>query len=83
MSHFAGARRVQRSLCLLSGHEDRYRSESEAFVTPTFQLDGRNSNVELAIHTDLDNNWVYFNFALINESNRPDLRLRPRSELLS
>jgi hypothetical protein len=38
-----------------------------AFVTPTFQLDGRNSNVELKIHTDLDNNWAYFNFALIND----------------
>ncbi len=38
-----------------------------AFVTPTFALDGRNSNVELSIHTDLDNNWAYFNFALIND----------------
>jgi Domain of unknown function (DUF4178) len=38
-----------------------------AFVTPTFKLDGRESNVELNIHTDLDNNWAYFNFALIND----------------
>jgi hypothetical protein len=38
-----------------------------SFVTPTFQLDGRKSNVELNIHTDLDNNWAYFNFALIND----------------
>ena len=38
-----------------------------AFVTPTFRLDGRKSNVELSIHTDLDNNWAYFNFALIND----------------
>jgi hypothetical protein len=38
-----------------------------AFVTPTFQLTGRESNVELRIHTDLDNNWAYFNFALIND----------------
>jgi Domain of unknown function (DUF4178) len=42
------------------------RSDS-AFVTPTFQLDGRNANVDLSIHTDLDNNWAYFNFALIND----------------
>jgi hypothetical protein len=42
------------------------RSDS-AFVTPPFQLDGRNSNVKLSIHTDLDNNWAYFNFALIND----------------
>jgi Domain of unknown function (DUF4178) len=41
------------------------RSDS-AFVTPTFQLAGRQSNVELSIHTDLYNNWAYFNFALIN-----------------
>jgi hypothetical protein len=41
-------------------------ANTEAFVTPTFQLDGRKSNVELSIHTDLNNNWVYFNFALIN-----------------
>jgi hypothetical protein len=38
-----------------------------AYVTPTFQLDGRDSNVELSIHSDLDNNWAYFNFALIND----------------
>lgn len=38
-----------------------------AFVTPTFQLQGRNSNVKLSIHTDLNNNWAYFNFALIND----------------
>ncbi len=38
-----------------------------SFVTPTFQLDGRDSNVDLSIHTDLDNNWAYFNFALIND----------------
>jgi hypothetical protein len=41
-------------------------ANTEAFVTPPFQLDGRQANVELSIHTDLDNNWVYFNFALIN-----------------
>jgi hypothetical protein len=38
-----------------------------AFVTPNFQLAGRDSNVELHIHTDLDNNWAYFSFALIND----------------
>jgi hypothetical protein len=42
------------------------RSES-AFVTPIFELTGRDSNIELAVHTDLNNNWAYFNFALINE----------------
>ena len=38
-----------------------------AFVTPSFQLTGRDSNVELGIKTNLDNNWAYFSFALINE----------------
>jgi len=42
------------------------QQKDSAFVTPTFQLDGRDSNVEVKIHTDLDNNWAYFNFALIN-----------------
>ncbi len=37
-----------------------------AFVTPSFQLTGRDSNVELGIRTNLENNWIYFNFALIN-----------------
>jgi hypothetical protein len=40
---------------------------ASAFVTSAFDLAGRESNVELAVHTDLDNNWAYFSFALINE----------------
>ena len=39
-----------------------------SFVTPIFELKGRTSGVELAIHTDLRDNWAYFNFALINEA---------------
>jgi len=38
-----------------------------SFVTPTFDLKGRPSNVELSVRTDLANNWAYFSFALINE----------------
>jgi hypothetical protein len=38
-----------------------------SFVTPVFELKGRPSNVELQIHTDLDNNWAYFDLALINQ----------------
>ena len=38
-----------------------------SFVTPTFELTGRASNVELSVKTDLLNNWAYFNFALIND----------------
>lgn len=40
---------------------------ASAFVTPAFELKGRDSNVELNIYTDLNNNWAYFNFTLINE----------------
>ena len=43
-----------------------------AFVTPTFELTGRDSNVEISIRTDLINNWAYFNFALINEDTGQD-----------
>jgi hypothetical protein len=43
-----------------------------AFVTPTFELTGRQSNVELSIRTDLNDNWAYFNFALINEDTGQD-----------
>jgi hypothetical protein len=56
--HYAYAQGVTSSLSL---------GTDSAFVTPAFQLDGRDSNVELSIHTDLDNNWAYFNFALIND----------------
>ena len=43
------------------------RPGEASFVTRTFDLGGRTSNVELSIRTDLSNNWAYFNFALINE----------------
>ncbi|MBM3810412.1 MAG: DUF4178 domain-containing protein [Acidimicrobiia bacterium] len=38
-----------------------------SLVTGAFDLDGRETNVELSVRTDLDNRWAYFNFALINE----------------
>ncbi len=44
------------------------RSAGEAsFVTDTFEVRGVPSNVEVALDTNLYNNWIYFNFALINE----------------
>jgi hypothetical protein len=43
------------------------RTADAAFVTSPFQLTGRDSNVEVAIKTNLNNNWAYFSFALINE----------------
>ena len=38
-----------------------------SFVTPVFELTGRTSNVAIDTRTDLDNNWAYFNLALIEE----------------
>jgi hypothetical protein len=39
-----------------------------AFVTNDFELTGRASSVQIATSTDLQNDWVYFNFALIDET---------------
>lgn len=38
-----------------------------SFVTRTFDLTGRPATVEVDTKTDLNNNWVYFNYALIND----------------
>jgi hypothetical protein len=38
-----------------------------SFVTPVFDLTGRTAALELKIDTDLNNNWAYFNFALIDQ----------------
>jgi len=37
-----------------------------SFVTDAFTLDGR-GNVEVELRTDLNNNWAYFNLALLRE----------------
>jgi hypothetical protein len=38
-----------------------------SFVTGDFDLTGRPAALEVAVKTDLDNNWSFFNFALVNE----------------
>jgi hypothetical protein len=38
-----------------------------SFVTPVFELKGRPSAVEVSVGTDLENDWAFFGFALINE----------------
>ena len=43
------------------------KSSEAAFVTPTFELTGGNKNVEVGTHADIDNDWIYLNFALIND----------------
>lgn len=38
-----------------------------AFVTKVFDLQGHVSNVEVTIDTNVNNNWIYFDVALIND----------------
>jgi hypothetical protein len=38
-----------------------------SFVTDTFELSGRTSTVEVTTSTDVQNNWIYLNYALINQ----------------
>jgi hypothetical protein len=49
-----------------------YKFDSNArgdasFVTDEFELGGHTSNVEVNSSTDLNNRWMYLNYALINE----------------
>ncbi len=46
---------------------DRADSTNAALVTSAFELTGRPSRVEVDVSANVDNDWVYFNFALINE----------------
>jgi hypothetical protein len=39
-----------------------------SFVTKVFDVEGRTSNLEVTIHTNLINNWAYFNLTLINDT---------------
>lgn len=39
-----------------------------SFVTDDFELKGHTSNVEVTTSTDLNNRWIYLNYALINET---------------
>ncbi len=38
-----------------------------SFVTDPFELKGRTSTFELSTTTNVDNNWIYLNYALINQ----------------
>lgn len=42
--------------------------DSAAFVTPAFELAGRPSSVTIDVDADLVNDWIYFDFTLINEA---------------
>lgn len=47
---------------------DRALAEANAVVSEPFELRGRSSNVRVEIQTPLSNDWVWFAFALINDS---------------
>lgn len=38
-----------------------------SFVTDTFELSGRTSDVELTTYASVSNSWIYLNYALINQ----------------
>ena len=38
-----------------------------SFVTDVFEVKGHTSNLELTTSTDLNNRWIYLNYALINQ----------------
>ena len=42
--------------------------DTAAFVTPSFTLDGRTSNVKVNIRTNLSNAWAYYNLSLLDEN---------------
>ena len=48
-----------------ASYEYRPTSTDSSFVTPTFPV-ARQSNLEITISTNLSNNWLYYNLALIN-----------------
>lgn len=51
--------------------QESYRfssSSTEAsFVTPEFELKGRTSDVEVRTDADISNQWIYLNYALVDE----------------
>ncbi|MGC9945221.1 MAG: DUF4178 domain-containing protein [Bryobacteraceae bacterium] len=42
-------------------------STEASFVTPEFELKGRTSDVEIRTDADVSNQWIYLNYALIDE----------------
>jgi hypothetical protein len=47
---------------------DSNKRGEASFVTDDFEVKGHTSNVELKTTTDLNNRWIYLNYALINEA---------------
>jgi len=60
-STFVGSEAV-----LAEAHRYTPPPDSAVVVLGPFQLDGRTSNLAVEARTDVSNNWVYFNYALVN-----------------
>lgn len=58
---------AQRKEVLHDDYTYRQTGQEASFVTPVFALGGHTSDVDININTSLDNDWAYFNLALINE----------------
>ena len=58
---------AQRKNAFSESYSYRQTGQEASFVTPIFELGGHTSNVDIKLNTSLDNDWAYFNFALINE----------------
>ncbi len=41
--------------------------QEPSFVTPVFELKGRTSNIEVETRANVDNSWIYLNYALIDD----------------
>jgi hypothetical protein len=41
--------------------------QEASFMTPVFELTGRTSNIEVASSAAINNQWIYLNYALIND----------------
>ena len=62
---------------MISGNKEVFRASyavdrntfkgETSFVTDVFELGDRTCNVEVETSTDLNNNWIYLNYALINQ----------------
>jgi Domain of unknown function (DUF4178) len=48
-------------------YDSNHRGEA-SFVTDDFEVKGHTSNIEVTTSTDLNNRWIYLNYALINEA---------------
>jgi hypothetical protein len=63
LAHSSGARRpVWEGSFEFSGAD-----AEKSRVSPVFEVDGRASNLELTLGTNLENRWAYFALALVNE----------------